>query len=103
MSNVEYPNRSLRKSQLAGFTVALVFSLQGKRVNGSVDWRDLLHVDSREVASGSTLAMIHAVMGWPCAEITRKSARSCGVILTPLGITWGFCFNQKERFHAGRP
>jgi len=52
MSTVEYPNRSQRKSQLTRLTIALVFSLLSNRVNGSADWRDLLHVDSREVASG---------------------------------------------------
>jgi RHS repeat-associated protein len=35
MTNVDYPNRSQRKSQLARYTVALVFSWLGKRPNGS--------------------------------------------------------------------
>ena len=33
MSTIEYPNRLQQKSQLARYTVALVFSLLGKRVN----------------------------------------------------------------------
>jgi len=75
MSTIEYPNRPQRKSQLARYALALVFSLLSKRVSRLADWIGLLHVDSREVASGSTLAMIHAVMGWPCAEITHRPAR----------------------------
>jgi hypothetical protein len=63
MSTIEYPNRLQRKSQLARYAIALLFSLLSKRVNGSAGWRDLLHVDSR-----GNIAMMHVARGWPCAE-----------------------------------
>lgn len=92
MFTIEYPNRPQRKSQPARYSLALVFSLLSKRVSHLADWIGLLHVDSREVASGSTLAMIHAVMGWPCAEITHRPARyrrrfqSGGYALHPVAM-----------------